>query len=97
MKTHRKHLLSHGGVGMLKIKYFGRLHDELACYEEQVEWAGGSGEVLLTQLRLRGEKWAESLAAGRVFRLVVNQRVVACEVEIPDGAEVGILPPVSGG
>ena len=38
-----------------------------------------------------------ALAPGKVFRLVVNQQIVRGDTAIPDGAEVGILPPVTGG
>ena len=34
---------------------------------------------------------------NRVFRLVINKKISAWEDEIPEGAEVGLLPPVTGG
>lgn len=81
----------------IRILYFGRLKDALGRGEETLDWAGGSSAGLLAALRGRGDDWAEALAEGKVFRLVVNQQVVRGEVVIPDGAEVGILPPVTGG
>ncbi|SCK23610.1 MoaD/ThiS family protein [Vogesella sp. LIG4] len=81
----------------IRILYFGRLKDALGRGEETLDWAGGDTAALLAALRGRGADWAEALAAGKVFRLVVNQQVVRGEVMIPDGAEVGILPPVTGG
>ena len=41
--------------------------------------------------------WAEDLAAGRAFRVAVNQDVVALDALLPDNAEVAIFPPVTGG
>ena len=81
----------------VRVLYFGRLKDAVGCSEEQLPWQGGSTATLLAQLRGRGESWAQALAEGQVFRLVVNQQVVRGEVDIPPGAEVGILPPVTGG
>ena len=37
------------------------------------------------------------LAPGQVFRTAVNRQMAYGEVPVPDGAEVGILPPVTGG
>ena len=48
-------------------------------------------------LRDRGPQWAEALAPGQVFRMAVNRQMAYGEVPVPDGAEVGILPPVTGG
>ena len=81
----------------IRILYFGRLKDALGCGEETLAWSAGSTATLLTQLRQRDDTWAAALAADKVFRLVINQQVVRGEVDIPDGAEVGILPPVTGG
>lgn len=35
--------------------------------------------------------------AGQVYRVAVDQRYVRDEDEVPEGAEVALLPPVSGG
>lgn len=81
----------------ITILYFGVLRDTLGRGEETLPWQGGSTGSLLAQLRGRGDDWAQALAEGKVFRLVVNQQIVRGEAEIPVGAEVGILPPVTGG
>jgi molybdopterin converting factor small subunit len=81
----------------IRVLYFGRLKDMAGCSEEQLPWQGGSTGTLLAQLRARGDSWAQALAEGQVFRLVVNQQIVRGDADIPPGAEVGILPPVTGG
>jgi len=48
-------------------------------------------------LQARGGVWAEELAAGRAFRVAVNQDIVAFDAAIPDAAEIAIFPPVTGG
>jgi molybdopterin converting factor small subunit len=82
---------------MIRILYFGVLKQTLGRAEESLEWSGGQSGDLLALLRARGADWAEALAPGKVFRLVVDQQIVRGEVAIADGAEVGILPPVTGG
>jgi len=82
---------------MIRILYFGVLKQTLGRAEESLEWSGGQSGDLLALLRARGADWAEALAPGKVFRLVVDQQIVRGEVTIADGAEVGILPPVTGG
>jgi len=82
---------------MIRVLYFGVLKETLGREQETLEWSGGQCSDLLTLLRARGENWAQALAPGKVFRLVVNQQIVHGESEIADGSEVGILPPVTGG
>ncbi|MGL6070744.1 MoaD/ThiS family protein [Craterilacuibacter sp.] len=82
---------------MIKILYFGFLREALGRDEEMLPWADGNSENLLTLLRARGDDWAAALAPGKVFRVVVDREIRHGTVEIPDGAEVGILPPVTGG
>ena len=82
---------------MIRILYFGMLRDKLGRDQEQLEWQGGSTEQLLAQLRSRDAQWAEALAPGQVFRVAVNRQMAYEDMPIPDGAEVGILPPVTGG
>lgn len=82
---------------MIRILYFGRLREDLAMREETLDWQEGDSEALIARLRSRGPEWAEALAPGRVFRVVVDRVMVRGAQPVPDGAEVGILPPVTGG
>jgi sulfur-carrier protein len=82
---------------MIRVLYFGVLKEHLGCAEESLAWSGGHTGDLLALLRARGADWAEALAPGKVFRLVVDQQIVRGDAPIADGAEVGILPPVTGG
>lgn len=83
---------------MLRILYFGRLREELGCEAETLDWAdGGNTQALLMVLRQRSPQHALALAPGRVFRLVINRQIVQEDVLVPDGSEVGVLPPVTGG
>lgn len=83
----------------LKVLYFARLRERLGVAEETVELPGGMGmlAMLLDVLRARGGVWAEELAAGKNFRMAVNQDMAGIEAPIEDGDEVAIFPPVTGG
>ncbi|MCP9760962.1 MoaD/ThiS family protein [Aquitalea sp. S1-19] len=82
---------------MIRILYFGFLREALGRDEESLDWAGGTSEDLLSLLRARGDDWAAALAPDKVFRVVVDREIKRGVAEIADGAEVGILPPVTGG
>ena len=82
---------------MIKILYFGKLREALQCHEETLEWSGNDTEALLKFLRSRDQNWAEALSEKNIFRIVVNQQIIENHTQIPEGAEVAILPPVTGG
>jgi molybdopterin converting factor subunit 1 len=81
----------------LRILYFARLRERFGVAEETLDFAGMAAADLVAQLRSRGGAWAEELGAGRAFRVAVNQDIVALDAVLPDGAEVAIFPPVTGG
>ncbi|KPN71700.1 MoaD/ThiS family protein [Neisseria sp. 83E34] len=82
---------------MISILYFGVLKQRLQTEQETIEWQGGSGNDLLRLLRARGEEWNDALAEDKIFRIVINKQISPWSADIPDGAEVGLLPPVTGG
>jgi molybdopterin converting factor subunit 1 len=81
----------------LRILYFARLRERFGVTEETLDFAGATAADLVATLQARGGAWAEELAAGRAFRMAVNQDIVALDAALPDGAEVAIFPPVTGG
>ncbi|MBP6115255.1 MAG: MoaD/ThiS family protein [Neisseriaceae bacterium] len=82
---------------MIHLIYFGVLKQQLGLAQESLDWPGGTRDELLALLRGRGHDWAEALAPERIFRLVVNKQITQGNVSIPHGAEVALLPPVTGG
>ena len=85
---------------MLHIRYFGILQTALNTREEQLEWNVGSNldtDALIAQLRARGEPWFSALAPEKVFKIAVNRQLIHTNTPIADGAEIGFLPPVTGG
>jgi molybdopterin converting factor subunit 1 len=81
----------------LRVLYFARLRERFGLAEETLDFAGATAADLVAELQARGGVWAEELAAGRAFRMAVNQDVVALDTALPDHAEVAIFPPVTGG
>ena len=81
----------------LRVLYFARLRERFGMAEETLDFTGATAADLVSQLQARGGVWAEELAAGRAFRVAVNQDIVALDTTVPDQAEVAIFPPVTGG
>lgn len=83
---------------MIYIQYFGPLATELGTRAETLLWHnGGTTETLLNLLRSRNERWKNALAPEKIFKFVVEKKICHDLVDIPDGVEVAILPPVTGG
>ncbi len=81
----------------VRVLYFARLRERFGVAEETLDFAGNTVADLIAQLQDRGGVWAEELGAGRTFRVAVNQDIVALDAALPEGAEVAIFPPVTGG
>lgn len=81
----------------LHVLYFARLRERFGVAEETLEFDGATAADLIARLEARGGAWAEELAAGRAFRVAVNQDIVTLDAALPDQAEVAIFPPVTGG
>ena len=81
----------------LRVLYFARLRERFGVAEETLEFAGATAADLVAALQARGGVWAEELAAGRAFRVAVNQDIVGFDAALHDRAEVAIFPPVTGG
>ena len=81
----------------LRVLYFARLRERFGMAEEALDFGGATAADLVAHLQARGGVWAEELAAGRAFRVAINQDIVALDAVLPDGAEVAVFPPVTGG
>lgn len=81
----------------LHVLYFARLRERFGHAEETLDFNGATAADLVAHLQARGGVWAEELAAGRAFRVAVNQDIVTLDAPLPEQAEVAIFPPVTGG
>ena len=84
-------------MNTLRVLYFARLRERFGMAEETLEFSGATAADLVATLQARGGAWAEELGGSRVFRVAVNQDVVALDSPLPARAEVAIFPPVTGG
>lgn len=83
---------------MIYIKYFGALAAELGTRLETLPWEnGGDTDTLISLLRSRNERWNRALTQNKIYKIVVQKEICHQVTNIPDGAEVAILPPVTGG
>ena len=83
---------------MLNILYFAALRESLGVAREQLGVpAPATIDALLQSLRARGGAWADQLAAGKRWRVAVNQEMAGLETPLKAGDEVAIFPPVTGG
>jgi len=84
---------------MLTLMYFARLREALGVSSERVDLPADVRDVagLTAWLRSRGGAWEAELAAGRAFRVAVNQDMAEGATAIRDGDEIAIFPPVTGG
>ena len=83
----------------IQLIFLARLRERFGVSREAYVLTAGIDTVdaLLAALRRRGGAFAEELAAGRAFRVAVNQEVVALDHPVKAGDEVAIFPPVTGG
>ncbi len=82
----------------LKLLFFARLRENLGISREVFTLnAPASVAELLEHLRARGGVWATELAAGRNFRIAVNQEMATLNTPLNEGDEVAVFPPVTGG
>ncbi|MFZ1891475.1 MAG: MoaD/ThiS family protein [Formosimonas sp.] len=82
---------------MIEIQYFGKIRELVQCDLETIDWQGADTDALLVHLRGRGEPWASALAHHQVYKIALNHRILHSAQSIPEGAHIGILPPVTGG
>ena len=83
----------------IRLLYFARLRETFGIAGEEARLPEGVDNVadLLAWLRHRGGAWATELAAGRAYRVAVNQDMANTDTRLAEGVEVAIFPPVTGG
>lgn len=82
-----------------QILYFARMREVFATSAEEVTLPESVSTIadLLDWLRARGEPWSSELAAGKTFRVALNQEMASLDQALIEAAEVAIFPPVTGG
>jgi len=83
---------------VLRVLFFASLREQLGVAEQALDVpVPATVGALVTQLRARGETWSEVLAAGKRWRVAVNQDMATLETPLKSGDEIAIFPPVTGG
>jgi molybdopterin converting factor small subunit len=79
----------------VRVRMFAALRDAAGVSEDQVD-AGPLPALLATLCDRHGELFAQRLAVSTVL-IDGTQTPRDAGVAVPDGAEIALLPPVSGG
>ena len=78
----------------LTVLHFAAARERAGTGQETVDWRGGTVRQLLEELVAR-HPGLRSLVPH--LRVAVNQEFLALDAQVPDGAEVALVPPVAGG
>ena len=83
----------------IRLLYLARLREALGTNSEDADLPDSVKDVagLTEWLGARGGAWTIELAAGRAYRVAVNQEMANAQTRLSEGAEVAIFPPVTGG
>lgn len=81
----------------INVRYFASIREALGQGNESVETSAGTLAALRDELVTRGGAYAEALARGKAVRVSLNQTLSDEAAALPEGAEVGFFPPVTGG
>ena len=82
----------------IRVLFFASLRESLRTSQESVSLPTPPiVSALISELRVRGESWAHALAAGKRWRVAVNQEMATLDTALREGDEVAIFPPVTGG
>lgn len=81
----------------VQVRYFASLREALGPGETLEAGEARTVGGLREQLAGRGGRHGEVLAAGRLVRCALDQRMVDEREPLVEGAEVAFFPPVTGG
>jgi molybdopterin synthase sulfur carrier subunit len=81
----------------VNLRYFASIRETIGRGSETVQTHAATLGALRDELIARGGAHAEALARGRVVRVALNQTMSDESAALPEGAEVGFFPPVTGG
>lgn len=84
---------------MLRIVFFARVKEQLACSNLELEWNARLATIDALQEHLcarENGQWREVLSEPNIIR-ALNQTVVTGDAAVCDNDEVAFFPPVTGG
>jgi molybdopterin converting factor subunit 1 len=84
---------------MLKVLFFARIREELACSKLEIQWPDARLDLDALQEQLcveHGESWRNILTQDNMIR-AVNHQIITDNCNLNDGDEIAFFPPVTGG
>jgi sulfur-carrier protein len=81
----------------VQLRYFASIREAIGTGSESVQTGAATLGNLRDELIARGGAYSQALARGRAVRVALNQTMSDESAPLPDGAEVGFFPPVTGG
>ncbi|KAF4037489.1 ThiS family [Phytophthora infestans] len=81
----------------IKVLYFASAREEIGLREETLETDDRKSVTLASLRRLLMEKYPQAAATIESITLARNLEYSEDDVEVQDGDEVALIPPISGG
>lgn len=83
----------------ITLRFFASVREQIGLSELELTLPDEIKTVqqLRDYLCLRGDNWAQALAANRNLRTAFNREMCEPNQELSDDAEVAFFPPVTGG
>ncbi len=81
----------------VRLRYFASIREALGTGSESLDTEAPTLGALRDELVARGGAYADTLARGRAVRVALNQAMSDESTPLPQDAEVGFFPPVTGG
>lgn len=81
---------------MIKICYLAKLADLVGRDQEMLSYMACDTQELLQYLAERSDLWRDALS-HHVYKIAVNKVIIHEPVQVHDGDEIALLPPVTGG
>ena len=80
----------------VKIVFFAHIREQLNCDSLELEQQTGTmTSQLLGNLKKKNEHWRDVLSGH--FVIAVNHQMMEQDIELKEGDEVAVFPPVTGG
>ena len=85
---------------MVTLLYFASLREAVGMSREDFPLPAGATPTIagiVDALRARPGAWSDAFAAGKSWRVALNQRMANLATPVKPGDEVAFFPPVTGG
>ena len=81
----------------MDVLYFAWVRERIGISREQVETSAETVADLVTELRLREERYELAFCDIKALRVAVDQKLVDFDAPLDGVSEVAFFPPMTGG